>query len=139
MEQKLTMQQSLAVEQYVKALRGKLQSRAEQIARTSKDKEKAELVKLQDEITALAELYRYYYNEIIEGYKTDRNRLQEIQQIEKILTSSKEQMINGQIDEKHFLEVVRLARKSLQLICQTGKLGKYVDLLLVKPKEKEER
>ena len=37
MEQKLTMQQSLAVEQYVKALRGKLQSRAEQIARTSKD------------------------------------------------------------------------------------------------------
>lgn len=144
MEKKPTISQELEMQKYVMALRAKIQSRAEQLEQTCKDKENCRFAKLQDEIVALADLYRHYYYEIFtEANVTELHQLDNIEQIEKIFTTAKAQMIAGEIDRTHLIKVAEKARQNLQLVCQVGKIAKYADMLLAeeqkdKPEENME-
>lgn len=138
------MNKPYEMQKHVLALKSKIAERGKQLKEANSDAEKIEYAKLQDEITALAELYRYYCELYADEYrvisKTDTSRLDDVAQIEKMLSIAKSQMESGEIDRSHFMKVAKLAKQNLVMVCKVGKIGEYVSLLLEeKPKEQEER
>lgn len=138
------MNKPYEMQKHVLALKSKIAERENQLKEANSDAEKIEYAKLQDEITALAELYRYYCELYADEYrvisKIDTNRLENVEQIEKMLSSAKAQMISGEIDREHFMRVVKMAKQNLVMVCKAGKIGQYANLLLEeKPKEHEGR
>lgn len=136
------MNKELEMKKYVEALRKRIRERAEQLEQTSSDEQKNQFVKLQDEITALAELYRYY----CKLYKDDSRIINEsklkeienIEQIEKLFSASKALMVSGEIDKEHLIEVAEKARQNLVLVCQAGNISEYAELLLEEEQKSEE-
>ncbi|MBR1802845.1 MAG: hypothetical protein IJ777_02600 [Clostridia bacterium] len=138
MEIKPTVKQKYDMQQYVTALKQRVQERAHQLEQNCADKQKCELAKLQDEVTALAEIYRHYYYDV---FTTANNsvlaQIDNVEQIEQILTTSKQQMIEGQIDKTSLIEVFKMAKQNLLKICEIGKISQYADMFL-EEKEHEE-
>ena len=138
MEKKPTIEQKLEMKNYVLALKERIQSRAEQLEQTCKDPEKCKFSRLQDEIVALADLYKHYYNEIFTGgNKSSLAVIHTIDQTLNGLTECKASMIEGAISRGELIQVTEKAKQILQKACLVGNLGEYADMLLKEDKQED--